>query len=157
MSGWNPPWEGECRCGQVRLRIVASPLLAMACHCTGCQRMSASAFSLSVAFPSEGFSVTEGEPVIGGLHGDLAHHYFCPHCMTWMFTRSEGLDWFVNVRSTMLDDPGVFPPFVETWTSEKLPWASTPAEHNYAALPTMEEYGKLIEEYAAWRKDNQPT
>ena len=103
MSEWNLPWEGGCRCGQVRLRVSAPPLLTMACHCTGCQRMTASAFSLSAGFPSEGFTVTKGEPVIGGLHG-TTRHYFCPHCMSWMFTRPEGFDWFVNLRATMLDD-----------------------------------------------------
>lgn len=136
------PAEGGCRCGRVRLKISAPPLLTMACHCTGCQSMSASAYSLSTAIPSDGFEVTEGEPVIGGLHGA------CPHCMSWMFTRPEGLDWFVNLRPTMLDDPGWFTPFVETWTSEKLPWATTPAVHSYAALPAMEEYEALTAEFA---------
>jgi hypothetical protein len=109
--------------------------------------MTGSAFSLSAAIPSEAFSVTQGEPVIGGLHG-ASRHYFCPHCMSWMFTRPEGLDWFVNVRATMLDDTSWFTPFVETWTSEKLPWATTPAVHSFTALPAMEEYGRLLEEYA---------
>ena len=68
--------------------------------------------------------------------------------MSWMFTRPEGLDWFVNLRPTMLDDPGWFMPFIETWTSEKLPWATTPAVHSYAALPAMEEYGELTAEFA---------
>lgn len=129
------PAEGGCRCGRVRLKISA------------CQSMSASAYSLSAAIPSDGFEVTEGEPVIGGLHG-ASRHFFCPHCMSWMFTRPEGLDWFVNLRPTMLDDPGWFTPFVETWTSEKLPWATTPAVHSYAALPTMEEYEALTAEFA---------
>jgi hypothetical protein len=43
--------EGGCRCGRVRLKITKRPLLTMACHCTGCQRMSSSAFSLSAAIP----------------------------------------------------------------------------------------------------------
>jgi hypothetical protein len=89
--------------------------------------MTASAFSLSVAVRADGFSVTRGEPVIGGLHGET-HHYFCPRCMSWMFTRTEGFDWLVNVRATMLDDPSWFIPFIETWTSEKLPWATTRRE-----------------------------
>jgi len=141
------PAEGGCRCGRVRLKISKPPLLTMACHCTGCQRMSAGAYSLSAAIPSDAFEVTQGEPVIGGLHG-ASRHFFCPHCMSWMFTRSEGLDWFVNLRPTMLDEPGWFTPFVETWTSEKLPWAGTPAVHSYEALPAMEEYEKLVKEFA---------
>ncbi|MDB5453168.1 MAG: putative glutathione-dependent formaldehyde-activating enzyme, partial [Caulobacteraceae bacterium] len=125
MSTLKLPAEGGCRCGQVRLRITAPPLLTMACHCTGCQRMSSSAFSLSAAIPESRFEVTQGDLVIGGLHGPQAHHYFCPYCMSWMFTRPEGLD-FVNLRPTMLDDPAWYSPFAETYTSEKLPWATTP-------------------------------
>jgi hypothetical protein len=149
MRDWNLPWEGGCRCGQVRLRVSAPPLLTMACHCTGCQRMSASAYSLSVAVPSEGFAVTQGEPVIGGLHG-ASHHHFCPYCMSWMFTRTEGFDFFVNVRATMLDDHSWFAPYIETWTSEKLPWATTPAVHSYEAVPPLETYQRLVQEYADW-------
>ena len=93
--------------------------------------------------------MTEGEPVIGGLHG-ATRHYFCPHCMTWMFTRPEGMDWFVNLRFTMLDDPGRLAPFVETWTSEKLDFAETGAVHSYEALPPMDAYEGLMKEYAEW-------
>ena len=139
--------EGGCRCGRVRLKITARPLITMACHCTGCRSMSSSAYSLSAAIPSQGFEVTEGEPVVGGLHG-ASKHYFCGHCMTWMFTRPEGLDWFVNLRPSMLDDHAWFTPFIETWTSEKLPWATTPVVHSYAALPGFDEYEPLIAEYA---------
>ncbi len=148
MSTWNLPWEGGCRCGRVRLRISAPPLLTMACHCTGCQRMSASAYSLSAAIPSEGFAVIQGEPVIGGLHG-ASQHYFCPYCMSWMFTRPEGVDFFVNLRATMLDDLRWFSPFIETWTREKLPWAVTPAVHSFERLPAMNEYEGLVKAYAA--------
>lgn len=141
------PWEGGCRCGRVRFRVSAAPILTMACHCTGCQKMSASAFSLSAAIPSEGFTVTRGEPVIGGLHG-ASRHYFCGHCMSWMFTRPEGMDFFVNLRPSMLDNPQSFVPFIETWTSEKLPWATTPAVRSFAALPAIDEYECLMRGYA---------
>jgi hypothetical protein len=148
MNAPNFPWTGGCRCGQVRLSISAPPLLTMACHCKGCQRMSSSAYSLSAAIPSAGFAVTSGEPVIGGLHG-ATRHYFCPHCMSWMFTRGEGMDWFVNLRPTMLDEPGWFKPFIETYTDEKLPWATTPAVHSYPTLPAFADYEALTKEYAA--------
>ena len=140
--------NGSCRCGRVRLRVSARPMITMACHCTGCQKMSASAFSLSAAIPTPGFEVTDGEPVIGGLHG-AARHYFCPHCLSWMFTRPDGVDFFVNVRSTMLDAPETLAPFVETYMSEKLTWASTSAPHSYDKFPPMEDFPALMQAYAA--------
>jgi hypothetical protein len=140
--------SGGCRCGRVRIEITAPPLITMACHCTGCQRMSASAFSLSAAIPTEGFRVTKGETTIGGLRGAGGHH-FCPHCMTWMFTRPEGLDFFVNLRPTMLDDASWYVPFVETYTSEKLPWASVPARHSYPRFPPVEDFEGLMQAFAA--------
>jgi hypothetical protein len=107
------------------------PFLTMAWHCTGCQRMTCSAFSLSAAIPSKGFSITKGEPVVGGLHGTL-RHFFRLHCMSWVFTRPDSFD-FVNIRATMLDDPSGFVPLIETYTSEKLSCAKTPALHSFAA------------------------
>ena len=148
MPNLSLPAEGGCRCGRVRLRVSANALITMACHCTGCQSMSSSAYSLSAAIPSQGFEVTEGEPVVGGLHG-ASEHYFCGHCMTWMFTRPEGLDWFVNLRPTMLDDHAWFTPFIETWTREKLAFAETGAKHSYEALPEMTAYEGLIKDYMA--------
>jgi hypothetical protein len=141
------PIEGGCRCGAVRLEVSAPPLLTMACHCTGCQRMSASAFSLSAAIPAESLRVTQGEPVAGGLRRGT-RHFFCPDCMSWMFTRPEGIDFFVNLRPTMLDDASWFSPFVETYRSERLPWARTPAVHGYDTFPPFEDYERLTAAFA---------
>ena len=148
MRDWKLPWDGGCRCGQVRVRVSAPPLLAMACHCAGCQRMSASAFSLSLAIPTPGFEVVAGDPVIGGLHG-ANRHFFCPHCMSWMFTRPEGLDHLVNLRATLVYAHGWFVPFIETCTAEGLPWAMTPAKHSYAGFPEFDAYPALVEAFTA--------
>lgn len=142
------PIEGACRCGRVGMRIEAPPLLTMACHCTGCQRMSSSAFSLTAAVPSGAFSITRGEPAIGGLHGKEVQHFFCSYCMSWMFTKLDGPFPFVNVRPTMLDHCGWFVPFIETYTCEKLPWATTPAIHSFEKFPPFEMYESLAREYA---------
>jgi hypothetical protein len=109
--------------------------------------MSASAFSLSIGIPSEGFDVTEGEPVTGGLHGPT-RHFFCARCLSWMFTRPEGMNEFVNLRPSVLGDHSWIVPFIEVWTQEKLPWASTPAVHSYATQPVFTDYAQLIEEFA---------
>jgi hypothetical protein len=148
MTDMNIPCEGGCRCDRLRFRISAPPLLTMACHCRGCQKMTASAFSLSVAIPTQGFAIIKGEPIVGGMNG-AAHHMFCPDCLSWTFTRMEGMDAFVNVRATLLDDASWFAPFIETQTLEKLPWATTPAAHSFERFPALEEFPALIQEYAA--------
>lgn len=140
--------EGGCRCGQVRFRVSAPPLLTMVCHCTGCQRMTGSAFSLSGAYPSAAFEVIQGEPVVGGLHGDI-RHMFCPHCMSWMFTRIPQADWLLNVRATMLDDAAEFTPYMESFTDEKLPWVTTPAVRSFPRFPADAEWPELFAAYAA--------
>ena len=149
MTSIDLPAEGGCRCGRVRFRLTAAPLLTMACHCTGCQRMTASAFSLSVAVPVDGFAVIAGEPAIGGLHGAEIRHHHCDWCKSWLFTRIVPDPGFVNVRATMLDDTRGYAPFVETFTSEALPWATTSAPHSYPRFPPMEEYQALIAAYRA--------
>ena len=142
------PIEGACRCGAVRFRISAPPIFTSACHCKGCQRMSSSAFSTSVAVPADGFEVLKGETVLGGLKRDLPHH-FCSECLTWMFTRPPQLDFLVNVRATLCDDTSWYAPFLETFASAKLPWAETSAPHSFPEFPGMDDMGPLIEAYAS--------
>ena len=153
MSRLTLPVLGHCRCGQVEFRVSTPPILTMACHCKGCQRMSASAYSLSAAIPTAGFEVTQGKPVLGGLRDPELRHFFCPSCMSWMFTRPPAivtrfLPEFVNVRATMLEDVSWFSPFIETWAKTKLPWVTTPTAHSYAEFPPVEDYARLLAEFA---------
>ena len=127
--------------------VTAPPLCALACHCRGCQRMSSSAFSLTLILPSSGLEVTKGTPVVGGLHGHDAQHMFCPQCMTWMFTRVPGAPEIVNLRPTMLDEHDWFTPYVETYTKTKLPWAQTGAVRSFEEFPPLDQYMALIQEY----------
>lgn len=147
------PLKGSCRCGRLEIRVAKAPICTAACHCHGCQKMAASAYSLTAMVPVDGFEVTKGEPVIGGAHNAAIQHYFCPHCMTWMFTRPVGFD-FVNVRPTMLDDTGWFRPFMETYASTKLPFAETGAVRSFAEFPAMEEIGGVLREYVKWMSDS---
>lgn len=153
MTDSNPLTTGKCRCGQVQFEVNSKPLMTMVCHCTGCQQMTASAFSLSALHPSNGFKITLGDPIIGGLHG-ATRHYFCPYCMSWLFTRPEGMDDLVNVRATMMDDAQSFSPFIETYTDEKLTWATTPAVHSFNRFPLPEDYPALLAEFA--QRDQLP-
>ena len=109
--------------------------------------MTGSAFSLSSLFPSDAFKVVAGEPVLGGTRG-ATRHYFCPECMSWLFTQPEGLDDFVNVRATMMDNAQSYRPFIETWTKEQLPWAMTGAARSFETVPDAEDFPALLGEFS---------
>ena len=145
------PIEGGCRCGRVRFRLSEAPWMETVCHCRGCQRMTASAFSTTLIMPDSGFALIAGETVIGGMHGDQADHHHCGWCKSWVFTRPHADMGFVNVRATLLDDARWFAPWAETQTAEKLLWVETGAEKSFERFPPMEQYQALIGEYRAAR------
>lgn len=144
------PIEGGCRCGKVRFRINQSPLFTAICHCTGCQKMTGSAFSTTVCVPADGFDVIEGETVAGGMHGgrEKGDHQHCDWCKSWIFTRVPAAMGVINVRATMLDDASWVTPFLETYTSEALPWAIQDSPRSYAKFPPPEEYQAIVADYA---------
>ena len=133
-------------CGQVRVRISLAPIMIAACHCSGCQKLSASAFSLTALIPSAGFEVIKGEPVLGALHGPSGYFY-CPNCLNWLFTRPAGMA-FVNVRPTLFEVAAWTTPYIETGVSEKLAWATTAAIHSFERYPEASDFGPLMQDYA---------
>lgn len=133
-------------CGQVKVRVNAQPVMTMACHCAGCQKLSASAFSLTAMFAAEAVEVV-GKTAIGALHGESRYEY-CSHCLNWLLTRPAGAP-VVNMRSAVFAEASWSTPFIESFISERLPWARTTARHSFARFPEPEQYGLLMAEYAA--------
>ena len=42
------PQTGGCQCSKLRYEITEAPRLVYTCHCTDCQRMTSSAFSMGL-------------------------------------------------------------------------------------------------------------
>jgi len=142
------PQIGSCRCGEVMLEVAKAPIMTAACHCRGCQKMSASAFSLTAMVPAEGFRVVSGDVVKGGIQGPELDHYVCPFCKTWMFTRITGFDAVVNVRPTLFEVAEWTVPFIETMTSARLPWVRIPVQHSFDGMPDPAQFPALLAAYA---------
>jgi hypothetical protein len=85
------------------------------------------------------------------MRSDELRHEFCDQCKTWVLTRVVGFG-VVNVRPTMLEDAYWFVPYLETYASTKLPWASTPAVERCDEFPDPAGYPKLMADYAAWAR-----
>ncbi len=128
------PLTGACLCGAVQVRVTAAPLLTLACHCRDCQKLSASAYSLTTMVPSDGFSCS-GELITGGLGSVGRVHCFCKSCLNFVFSRIGGAEQRINLRTSVLDEAALFEPFVEVMTEEKMPWVRVPAVHSFARYP----------------------
>jgi hypothetical protein len=150
MSDWKLPWNASCLCGQVKMHITAAPVIAMACHCKGCQRLTSGAYSLTLMIPTSGFEV-QGETQVGALHREESTHHYCPHCLSWLYTTAPTLNamGFLNFRPSMLEDASWVVPLIESNVTQKLPGVVTGAKHGFDGFPPPTEYGRLMQEYAA--------
>ena len=59
----NLPLSGTCRCATIRFKLLATPIMVVACHCRDCQTLTSNAFSITAMVPTHGFKRIEGEPV----------------------------------------------------------------------------------------------
>lgn len=144
------PIDGSCLCGAVHVQATQLPILTLACHCRDCQKLTASAYSLTAIMPSEGFSVLKGQLIVGGRKSNQRQHFYCGECMTFMYTRLNGKEERVNVRTCIFDNAAAMAPFIEVVTAEKLPWASVTSTHSFTSFPkTSDEFDDLTLEYAA--------
>jgi hypothetical protein len=61
------PLGGGCMCGAVKYEILEAPLRVYACHCTDCQRVTGSAFSLGVVVSDDAFRAIGKERALAPL------------------------------------------------------------------------------------------
>ncbi len=126
--------EGGCRCGEMRYRVSGAPKFIFACHCTDCQRFSASAFSLGMIYEEAQFELTQGvarEWAKTGSSGKPSVNYTCPTCATWLYTRPQSHPGLAVVRPSSLDDHSWVRPIAQIYTRSALPWAVLPTGFTY--------------------------
>jgi len=148
MTEWKLPWNAACLCGQVKMRVSAPPVMAMACHCRGCQKLTSGPYSLTLMLPGDGFEVLEGETELGGQHRAESQHHYCTRCKSWLYTTAAQLAGLVNFRPTMLEDPSWVWPYIESYVTEKLPGVVTGAKWSFDQFPAREQYAELMAGFA---------
>ncbi|MDN3568758.1 GFA family protein [Paeniroseomonas aquatica] len=138
------PLIGGCVCGAVRYEVTHKPTRVYACHCTDCQRVTTSAFSIGVSVPGEAFRVTgkELQPVPGGITegGRAKTRWVCPDCGIWICggvkVGTEPPDYTRHVRGGTLDDTSWLRPTLHFFARSKQPWVILPEDATvYEAAP----------------------
>lgn len=149
MTDFPLPLDGNCFCGAIRYRINQAPLFTMACHCTDCQQMTASAFSLGLVVPASGFSMLSDIPPRAldkvADSGATSTRYVCPKCSGWTHTITTGSPDVVVVRPSSLDSPAWARPIAEIFTRSALPWARMPTAFSYET--EFEDPSQIVEAF----------
>src|SRR3981189_2439498 len=77
------PQTGGCQCGKIRYEITEAPQLVYTCHCTDCQRLTSSAFSLGIVVAESAFRLSGIEPRPRQRMADSGRsntRWVCPDC-----------------------------------------------------------------------------
>ena len=137
--------DGGCGCGQVRYTITAPhPPVVYACHCTGCQTQSGSAFALQMPVFETMLSVT-GELISGERtqpSGAVGTIFACAQCLVRIYSKNSARPGMVIIRAGTLEDSKQVVPKLHLWTSSKQPWVTLPED-----AVALEEQPASLEEW----------
>jgi hypothetical protein len=89
--------SGGCACGAIHYDCTADPVIMFNCHCRDCQRASGSA-------------------------GKAIERGFCPTCGSHVTDKLERLPNILALQAGSLDDPSMYRPMMDVFTSSAQPW-----------------------------------
>ncbi len=117
--------HGSCHCGLVKFSAQVDPKLTSVCHCNDCQKLTGTAFRLSVPAITGTFQIESGEPKIYVKVAESGSHRaqaFCPECGSPLFTYGVENPTAIGLRVGVLDERIQLPPTWQKWCSSSMPW-----------------------------------
>ena len=121
----NPvPMVGSCQCGNIRYQVTGDPLVAIACHCNDCRKLSGSAFSTVLVVKAEDLTV-EGTLKLWERATDTgrrSHAYFCPNCGNRIYHQDPDKPHIIRIRSGSLDQPEIPEPLIHVFAERTQSW-----------------------------------
>jgi hypothetical protein len=116
--------SGGCACGAIHYECNVDALVMMNCHCRDCQKANGAAYAAIMALPKAAFQI-RGTPSyhgIVGASGKLVERGFCPSCGSQLTFKAEVLADVIGVQAGSLDDPSIYRPDMDVFTSSAQPW-----------------------------------
>ncbi|CAH0991309.1 hypothetical protein SIN8267_01412 [Sinobacterium norvegicum] len=124
------PIQGSCQCGQLRYTLHQPPVKVLACHCTECQKLSSSPYSVTAIIDADAieFDGEMSDWSRSSDSGNTNNAKFCPGCgnRVYHYNPDNMAQLKLKLKPIQMDDDGVFEPSTHLWVSEKLDWVEIP-------------------------------
>lgn len=118
--------HGSCHCGAVRYAATVDPQRTGICHCTDCQKLTGSAYRVSVPAQDGSFRLLAGEPRVYVKRGDAGSRRaqaFCPACGSPLYTYDADRPGVgLGLRVGCIDERAVLVPRRQKWCRSALGW-----------------------------------
>ena len=117
--------NGSCHCGRIAYEAELDPARVGVCHCTDCQALSGSAFTVYAQVPREAFRLLRGEPKVyvkTAESGNRRAQAFCTECGSRLWAAAEKDTPLYNLRVGTLRERAQLRPQVQLWCRSAMPW-----------------------------------
>lgn len=120
--------HGSCHCGSVQYEAAVDPERTTICHCTDCQKLTGSAYRVSVPAEEGSFRLTSGEPTIYVKVGDSGSHRaqaFCPTCGSPLYTYDADSPKIYGLRVGCIAERQALVPRKQKFCRSALQWTES--------------------------------
>jgi hypothetical protein len=120
--------HGSCHCGHIRYEATVDPERATICHCTDCQKLTGTAYRVSVPAEEGSFRLLTGHPSVYVKLGDSGARRaqaFCPNCGSPLYTYDADTPKIYGLRVGCIDERAALVPRKQKWCRSALAWTES--------------------------------
>ncbi len=124
-------FDGTCQCGAVEYSIIGRSINLFVCHCSQCQKQSASAFGMALwisDFRTERLSGELRTWQRATPSGHLLTGEMCVQCGSRIFHRHSANEQVLSIKPGTLNPAMPLTPVGHIWTSKAQDWVHIPPE-----------------------------
>jgi hypothetical protein len=143
------PLSGGCHCGALRYSLKSAPVTVYNCHCTNCQKISGSAFTVAATVMENALEFTKGAPARvewKADSGNMRFGLFCGECGSRIANGQVPSIGVLSLRAGTFDDTSWIEPAGDIWTKSAQKWVKFGP---LTAEGQPKDYGPFIERFRA--------
>ena len=117
--------HGSCHCGAIRYEATVGPRKTGICPCTDCQKLTGSAYRVTVPAQEGSLQVLAGEPSVYvkvGDNGARRAQAFCGNCGSPLYAYDADTPKVYGLRVGCIEERAALIPNRQKWCRSSFPW-----------------------------------